>query len=99
MNAILESSVIIETFKTRAEAVSAQVERVATKELAMELIVRLLHKEGVADKPQCGAVWAASRIIGPRQESQLEQAVPGLKFAVTLDLAADAIVCLSQMDW
>ena len=45
MSAIIESSALIESFKTRAEAVSAQVERVATKELAMELVVRLLHQE------------------------------------------------------
>jgi L-lactate dehydrogenase complex protein LldG len=99
MSAILESSAIIESFITRAEAVSAQVERVATKELAMELIVRLLHKEGVDDKPHCGAVWAASPIISQAQEHQLEQAVPGLKFEVTRDLAADAKVGISQMDW
>ena len=44
VSSLLQSSNL---FKTRAEAVSAQVQRVATKELAMELIVRLLHQEGV----------------------------------------------------
>jgi L-lactate dehydrogenase complex protein LldG len=99
MSAILESSAMIESFLTRAEAVSAHVERVATKELAIELIVRLLHKEGVNDQPHCGAVWAASPMISSARERQLEQAVPGLKFAVTRDLAADAKVGISQMDW
>ncbi len=66
MNAIIESSAIFESFKTRAEAVSAQVHRVATKELAMELIVRLLHSEGVDDKPNSRAVWAESPMIGRR---------------------------------
>jgi L-lactate dehydrogenase complex protein LldG len=99
MSTVIESSAIIESFRTRAEAVSAQVQRVATKELAMELIVRLLHEEGVADKPQSYAVWAACPMMNPADRQKMEQAVPGLKFAVTRELAADAKVGISQMDW
>ena len=80
MNAVTESFAIIDSFKTRAEAVSAQVERVATKELATELIVRLLHSEGVQDKSHCYAVWAESRMIGSAAKQQLQSAVPGLTF-------------------
>ena len=99
MCAILESSTIIESFKTRAEAVSAQVQRVATKELAIELIVRLLHQEGVEEKPQSHAVWASCRMIGPVEKKKLEAAVPGIRFDVTRELAADAKVGISQLDW
>jgi L-lactate dehydrogenase complex protein LldG len=99
MNAVIESSAIIEAFKTRAEAVSAQVERVASKELAMELIVRLLHREGVEDKPHSRAVWAESSMIGDAAKQQLKSAVPGLRFDVTRELAADAKIGISQMDW
>jgi L-lactate dehydrogenase complex protein LldG len=100
----MESFELIENFKTRAEAVSAQVERVATKELAMELIVRLLHREGVENKPHCGAVWAQSSMVGDAARQQLESSVPGLTFPglkcnVTRELAADAKVGISQMDW
>jgi len=99
MNAVIESSAIIEGFKARAEAVSAQVERVATKELAMELIVRLLHREGVDDKAHSGAVWAESPMIGNAAKQLLKSAVPGLTFDVTRERAADAKVGISQMDW
>jgi len=90
---------MVESFKVRAEAVSAQVERVATRELAMELITSLLRKEGIEDKPGCGAVWAASPMLSQADERKLELAIPGLKFAVTRELAADAKVGISQMDW
>lgn len=99
MTAGTESLAIIESFQARAEAVSAEVHRVATKELAMELIVRLLHREGVSDKPGSRAVWAACPMIGNAEKQRLTGAVPGLTFDVTRELAADAKVGISQMDW
>ncbi len=65
----------------------------------MELIVRLLHREGIDDKPHCYAVWAESPMIGNAAKQQLESAVPGLSFDVTRELAAGAKVGISQMDW
>ncbi len=65
----------------------------------MELIVRLLHREGIDDKPHCYAVWAESPMIGSAAKQQLESAVPGLSFDVTRELAAEAKVGISQMDW
>ena len=99
MNAVSESFAIVESFKTRAEAVSAQVQRVATKQLAIELVVRLLRQEGVEDKPDSRAVWAGSPMIGDAEKQRLQGAVPGLTFDVTRELAADAKVGISQMDW
>jgi L-lactate dehydrogenase complex protein LldG len=99
MNAILESSELVESFKACAEAVSAQVERVANKEAALDLVVRLLQQEGVNDQPHSGAVWAASPMVSPTDQVILEKTVPGLKFAVTRELAADAKVGISQMDF
>src|SRR5471030_1815129 len=96
--AVAESSAIIESFKMRAEAASAQVQRVATKELAMELIILLLHQEGVDDTPNCHAVWAACPMIGPAERQKLEGAIPGLKFVVTRDEAANAKAGISQVD-
>ncbi len=90
---------MIESFRMRAESVSAQVEQVATKELAMELVARLLQQEGVEDKPHGYAVWAASAMIGEAERLQMQRAVPGLRFDVTRELAADAKVGISQMDW
>ena len=99
MSLTLESSPLIESFKLRAEAVSAQVERVSTKQLAMDLVVKLLQKEDVCDHPGSHAVWAESAMIGAGERRALEAAVPGLKFEVTRELAADAKVGISQMDW
>jgi L-lactate dehydrogenase complex protein LldG len=99
MSAIAESSEIIQSFIQRAEAVSAQVERFATKQNALESLVRLLHEEQVEDKPDSYAVWSASPMIGETERTQLEAAVPGLRFDVTRELAAAAKVGISQMDW
>jgi L-lactate dehydrogenase complex protein LldG len=99
MKAVSEFFAIVESFKTRAEAVSAQVQRVATKKLAMELIIRLLREEGVDDNPSSRAVWAESPMIGDAEKQLLKSSVPGLTFDVTRDLAADAKVGISQMDW
>ncbi len=89
---------MVESFKTRAEAVSAQVQRVATRELALELILRLLREENVGDKPGSRAVWA-DRLIGEAEKQRLQRAVPGLTFDVTRELAAEAKVGISRMDW
>jgi L-lactate dehydrogenase complex protein LldG len=99
MTAILESSALIESFKARAEAVSAKVEQFATKQEALDLIIRLLQQEGVDDKPHCWAVWAACPMLGADDKTRLAAAVPGLKFDVTRELAADAKVGISQFDW
>jgi len=99
MSTVLESSAIIELFKTRAEAVSAKVEQVATKQEALDLIIRLLQQEGVEDKPHCGAVWAACPMLGAAEKDKLSAAVPGLTFDVTRNLAADAKVGISQLEW
>ncbi len=99
MNATLQSSSIIDSFQAHAEAVNAQVLRVATRELALQSVVQLLNQEAVEDKPGCYAVWARCPMVGPDERRNLEGAVPGLKFDVTRELAAAAKVGVSQMDW
>ncbi|MGC2210232.1 MAG: lactate utilization protein [Candidatus Korobacteraceae bacterium] len=98
MSVASEPFAMVESFKTRAEAVSAQVQRVATRELALELILRLLREENVGDKPGSRAVWA-DRLIGEAEKQRLQRAVPGLTFDVTRELAAEAKVGISRMDW
>lgn len=99
MNAILESSEVFESFKARAGAVGASVERVANKASALEFVVRQLRQEGVSEKPRTGAVWAGCAMVNPSDQKKLEAEVPGLKFAVTRDLAESARVGISQVDW
>jgi L-lactate dehydrogenase complex protein LldG len=58
-----------------------------------------LNQEGVDDKPHSYAVWASGSMIGQADEKKLAIAVPGLTFEVTRELAADAKVGISQLDW
>ncbi len=87
------------TFKARAEAVSAEVHRFATKSQAVDFIGAFLHKEAVADAPQSYAVWADCPFLKGIDKAQLSKAVPGLKFEVTRELAAASKVGISQLEW
>ena len=83
-----------EQFKTRAEGVSAEVHRFATKDAAQEFLIPFLEQEGVADTPGSYAVWAVCPfLIG------LDLKIPGLKFEVTRELSADARFGISQVSW
>lgn len=85
-------------FKTRAEGVSAEVYRFATKALALDFLLQFLQKEGIADKPQSIALWADCPFLHEIDRQQLQQ-VPGLKFQVTRELAAEARFGISQMNF
>lgn len=86
-------------FKVKAEAVSAEVHRFATRAEALPFILGFLKKEGVADAPQSYALWADSLFLKGLDKKQLSKEVPGLKFEVTRELAADSKIGISQMDW
>ena len=87
-----------EQFKTRAEGVSAEVHRFATKPAAHNFIISFLKAEGVADAPQAYALWADSPFLdGLDLPSQGE--LPGLKFEVNRDLATMAKFGISQAHW
>jgi L-lactate dehydrogenase complex protein LldG len=87
-----------EQFKARAEGVSAEVYRFATKALALDFIVGFLQREGVADKPQYHALWADCPFLDGIDRRVLKETA-GLKFDVTRDLAANARFGISQMQW
>ena len=90
---------MFDAFRTRAEAVSAEVHRFPTKSAALDFILGFLRLEGVADVPQSYALWADSPFLKGLEKGQLSERVPGLKFEVTRELAAEAKVGISQMDW
>lgn len=50
---------IFETFKLRAEAVSAEVHHFPRKNEALDFILHYLHDAGISDAPQAHAVWAS----------------------------------------
>lgn len=87
-----------EQFKTRAEGVSAEVCRFATKDAALAWLVAFLHKEGLADTPQASALWAECSFLEGMDRDALRR-IAGLKFEVTRELAAQAKFGISQMEW
>jgi L-lactate dehydrogenase complex protein LldG len=90
---------MFDAFKSRAGAVSAEVHRFPTKSAALDFILTFLQGEGVADAPQSYALWADSPFLNGLEKGQLSERVPGLKFEITRELAAEAKVGISQMDW
>jgi L-lactate dehydrogenase complex protein LldG len=88
-----------ESFKTRAEAVSAEVHRFAGQEEALAFVLGFLKEAGVSEAPQCGAVWAAGTFLDEAGKDSLRAKVPGLSFEVTKDGSAVAKVGVSQVDW
>jgi L-lactate dehydrogenase complex protein LldG len=85
-------------FKARAEGVSAEVHRFATKTGTLDFIVRFLQEEGVADAPLSYAVWADCPFLEGVDRKPLTQ-LPGIRFDVTRELAAEARFGISQADW
>jgi L-lactate dehydrogenase complex protein LldG len=90
---------IFETFKIRAEAVSAEVHHFPRKNEALDFIVHYLHEAGICDAPQAYAVWAPCPFLEGFDQKQISATVPGLTFDVTREVSADAKVGISQLDW
>jgi L-lactate dehydrogenase complex protein LldG len=92
-------SAIFEAFKTKAEAVSAEVHRFATEGEALTFILAFLQESGVSDAPECGAVWAAGSFLEGVAKDDLKVKAPGIQFEVTQAASADSKVGISQLDW
>jgi len=87
-----------EPFKTRAQAVSAEVHRFQDRAQALSFIQAFLVEAGVSEAPQCGAVWAAGTFLDQLGREALGS-MPGLTFDVTQASSAAALVGISQVDW
>jgi L-lactate dehydrogenase complex protein LldG len=90
---------IFDTFKLRAEAVSAEVHRFLQKSDALAFIVDCLQSAGVADTPQSYAVWADCPFLSGLDKKQIVAQIPGLTFDVTREKAAASRIGISQLDW
>lgn len=86
------------TFRARAEAVSAEVQRFAGRAQALDFLVNLFAAEGVADRAGARAVWADRGFLSPAERQDLAARVQGLDFEVTRERAAEAKVGVSQFD-
>jgi L-lactate dehydrogenase complex protein LldG len=90
---------MFETFRARAQAVSAEVHRAATRAEALDFVLSLLRKEGVSDAPGAYAVWAEGPFLAGVDRAALARDVRGLRFEVTKELAAGAKVGISEVDY
>jgi L-lactate dehydrogenase complex protein LldG len=84
--------ILFETFKSRAEAVSAEVHRVATRSDALDFITTFLRTE------QGRSVWVAGSLLDGVDRDDLATQIPGLTFDVTTDAAEASKVGVSQME-
>jgi L-lactate dehydrogenase complex protein LldG len=83
---------LFDTFKARAEAVSAEVHRLPTRNGAIEFIADFLRTE------QGPAVWVAGSLLEGADRARLAQQIPGLTFDVTQDAAEASNVGVSQVE-
>lgn len=89
---------LYEQFKVRAEGVSAEVSRFATKKEALEHLLVFLHDEGLADSPHLHALWAECSFLDGLDRAALSE-YAGLKFEVSRERASSARFGISQMEW
>jgi len=81
---------LFDTFKARAEAVSAEVHHLGTKAEAICFVLQFLSREPGS---RASAIWANGPFLDcPSQ-------IPGLTCEVTRDTAASAQVGISQIEW
>jgi len=90
---------MFDLFRSKAEAVSAEVHRVSSRAAAVEQIVAILSREGVDDAPGARAVWCQGPILGGLDWQSVCDRVPGLSFDVTRERAADSRVGVSEFGW
>lgn len=90
---------MFDRFRTRAEAVDAEVHRFPTRDGVLDFIVQFLQREGVADAPRSRAVWADCRFLDGAERKGLSDKVPGLTFDVSRETAAEAKIGITRMDW
>jgi len=83
---------LFDTFKMRAEAVSAEVHRVATRSEAIDFITTFLRIENGR------AVWVVGSLLDGVDRAALANQIPGLTFDVTKDSAEAAKVGVSQVE-
>ncbi len=90
---------MFELFRSRAEAVSAEVHRVPGRAAALERVLEVLEREQVADEAGARAVWCEGTILSSLDRAELSRRVPGLSFEVTRSRAAESRVGVTEFDW
>ena len=88
-----------EEFRARAEAAGATVHRFFQADEALEFVLQQLPGEGVAPLPGLRAVLAPGALLEGWVGEALKARVPGLELEVTRELAREARVGITRMDW
>lgn len=91
-----EDKLMYDLFKAKAEAVSSEVHRFATKTDALDFVAGFLRKEGVQDASGRFAVWADCSLLDDADRKALSERTPGLRFDVSRELAAESLIGISQ---
>ena len=91
-------SPLFDNFKTRAEAVSAEVHHFPTKAEALGFILAFLGEEKVADVNQSRAVWVNGSLLDGVDRKRLAEQTPGLTFEVTREAAEASKIGISQVE-
>lgn len=87
---------MFELFKAKAEGVGAEVHRFGGRGEALEFLLSLLKREGIADAAGSYAVWAEGALAAATGKSF---STPGLCFEVTRERAAQAKIGISEVQW
>ena len=91
---------MFETFRAKAQAVSAEVHRVPAGAQALDLVLAVLGREGVGIAPGERAVWCEGPILGALLDRDaLVRRFPGLSFDVTRERAAESRVGITEFEW
>jgi len=90
---------MLEAFRSKAQAVSAEVHVVPDPSAAVDFVVGFLAEAGVADEPGRHAVWADGPLLQGLDRAALARRAPGLGFEVTKESAAAARVGIGEADY
>lgn len=90
---------MFEEFRIKAIAAGAEIFRFTTEDEALDFILSFLEAEGVSDSPGLYALWQKGTFAKDVNEIYLEERVPGLKFQITRETAADSLVGISEMEY
>ena len=88
---------MFEKFKVKAEAVGSEVYRFSTKNEALEFLIPFIKKQGVADSPKSYALCTDCSFFRGVDRNLLMENIPGLKFEITRQLAADSLIGITEM--
>ena len=90
---------MIESFTAQAEAVGAECCLVDNRRDGINAVLSTLRKERVEDVPGRWAVWAETPSLSDDERVDILRQVPGVRFDVSRETAAEALVGISEMAW